>query len=64
MPSIAIHAQGVGAAMVSEPTAFLTESGLEAESAAGRYQVAITHQAHQVHKGKVQKKEEKKTNKY
>merc|ERR1712130_760680 len=36
-----------GAAMVSEPTAFLTESGLEAESAAGRYQVAITHQAHQ-----------------
>ena len=36
--------------MVSQPTAFLTESGLEAaDVAAGLQQVAVTHQPHQVH---------------
>jgi len=41
--------EGVGAVMVSQPTAFLTESGFEADQtvAAGLHQVAITHQAHQ-----------------
>ena len=35
--------------MVSQPTAFLTESGLEAaDVAAGLQQVAVTHEAHQV----------------
>ena len=47
---IVTPAQGVGAVMVSQPTAFLTESGFEADQtvAAGLHQVAITHQAHQV----------------
>ena len=47
-----ISEQGVGAVMVSQQTAFLTESGLEADNngvSAGLHQVAITHQAHQVH---------------
>jgi len=40
--------EGVGAVMVSQPTAFLTESGLEAaDVAAGLQQVAVTHEAHQ-----------------
>jgi len=42
--------EGVGAVMVSQQTAFLTESGLEADNngvSAGLHQVAITHQAHQ-----------------
>ena len=52
MVSTEVSEQGVGAVMVSQQTAFLTESGLEADDnrvAAGLHQVAITHQAHQVH---------------
>ena len=46
-----VSEQGVGAVMVCQQTAFLTESGLEADNgdAVGLHQVAITHQAHQVH---------------
>ena len=43
-----IDAQGVGAVMVEQQTAFLTESGLEADNG-DLHQVAITHQAHQVY---------------
>ena len=55
MVSTEVSEQGVGAVMVSQQTAFLTESGLEADNgvAAGLHQVAITHQAHQVHQNMV-----------
>ena len=43
-----IDAQGVGAVMVEQQTAFLTESGLEADNG-DLHQVTITQQAHQVY---------------